>query len=175
MLVSLLRQEREGKHRSEEWERHSTGLQCPLSVRRCTFGCTCDVDIIFSFVLSFDPPLSPPCFLNHHPWTILAMLWSTAVPIAAAWQEGASVSRHVSRVCWLGIAMLSAEESLAKAQESLQTTCCRAMRRGAVQGPTGQGGMSHLLPADANEIDSLYIASTRDYIVRANIRLCERK
>jgi hypothetical protein len=60
-------------------------------------------------------------------------------------------------------------ESLADAQERVQATCCRATRRSAVQGPTAQGGLLHLLPTNACEIDMLCLTSTRDYIVHTNI------
>ena len=39
-----------------------------------------------------------------------------------------------------------------------------ATRRGTVQGPTSQGGMSHLLRTDAIEIDMPSLASTRHYL-----------
>ena len=45
------------------------------------------------------------------------------------------------------------------------------MRQGAVQGPTTKGGLPHLLCADADIIDLLCLASTRDYIIRTDLRL----
>jgi hypothetical protein len=63
------------------------------------------------------------------------------------------------------------KESLGEAQKTMQTTCGRATRRGALQGPTAKRGLSHLLPADDEEFDMLYFASARDYIVHTNFRL----
>jgi hypothetical protein len=60
------------------------------------------------------------------------------------------------------------KESLAEAQKTMQTTCGRSTRRGAVQGPTAKRGLSYLLPADAAEFDMLYFASACDYIVHTN-------
>ena len=62
------------------------------------------------------------------------------------------------------------EESLAETQKTMQVTGRRATRHGAVQGPTGQGGLSHLFPTNAGEIDMLYLSPTRDYIVSAYLR-----
>ena len=67
------------------------------------------------------------------------------------------------------------KEALGDAQGRMQATCRRATRRGAVQGPSTDGGMSHLLPANADKIVILYDASTRDYGVRTDLRLCECK
>jgi len=47
----------------------------------------------------------------------------------------------------------------------------RYMTGAVVQGPTGQGGMSHLLPTNVDEIDILYHTSTRNYIIRTNLQL----
>ena len=63
------------------------------------------------------------------------------------------------------------EEALADAQKTMQTTCYRATRRGIVQGPINQGGLSHLLPTNADKIVILYDASTRDCIIRTDLRL----
>ena len=60
------------------------------------------------------------------------------------------------------------EESLAETQKTMQVTGRRATRHGAVQGPAGQGGLSHLLPTDADIIDMLCVASTSDYTVRTD-------
>ena len=60
------------------------------------------------------------------------------------------------------------EESLAETQKTMQVTGRRATRRGAVQGPTGQGGLSHLLFANAGAIDMLCVASTSNYNVRTD-------
>jgi hypothetical protein len=64
------------------------------------------------------------------------------------------------------------KESLADAQSN---TFRRATRWGAFQGSTGQGGLSHLLPTNAEEIDMLCFTSTRDDIVCTDLRLCENK
>ena len=61
------------------------------------------------------------------------------------------------------------EEALADAQKGVQTTCCRATRRGFVQGSSTEGGLSHLLPTNAWEIVVVHDASTRDRSVRANL------
>jgi hypothetical protein len=37
------------------------------------------------------------------------------------------------------------------------------------------GGVSHLLSTNADEIDMLCVASTRDYTFRTNLRFCESK
>ena len=54
----------------------------------------------------------------------------------------------------------------------MQTTSRRATRRGAVQGPTTEGGLPNLLPTDAIKIDIVCLASTRDNIIRTDLRLC---
>ena len=61
------------------------------------------------------------------------------------------------------------EESLAETQEGMQTTSRRATRRGPVQGPSGQGGLSHLLLANAVKFGMLHVTSRRDYRVRTNL------
>ena len=45
----------------------------------------------------------------------------------------------------------------------------------AFQGPTAEGRLSDLLFTDADAIDILYVTSTRDYIIRTNLRLCNCK
>ena len=49
------------------------------------------------------------------------------------------------------------------------------MRRGAIQGPSTEGGLSHLLPTNAREIDMLSLAPARDDYVRAYQRLRDCK
>jgi len=66
-------------------------------------------------------------------------------------------------------------QALADSQKNVQATCRRATRRGIVQGPTAEGGLSHLLPTNARKIDTLYLAPTRDDYVRAYQRLRDCK
>jgi hypothetical protein len=60
------------------------------------------------------------------------------------------------------------KESLVEAQNRMQTTCCRATRRGSVQGPARQGGLPNLLSTNAGKIVILYLTSSSDNIVCTN-------
>jgi hypothetical protein len=64
-------------------------------------------------------------------------------------------------------------ESLGDAQETVQITSRRATRRGAVQGPSTEGGLSHLLPTNVSEYIYVCLTSSRDYIVCTNLRFCD--
>ena len=58
-------------------------------------------------------------FLTLESWNKIGTMYqSTAVPIVADWQEGASRSRHVSCVCLSNTAMPSARR-LVETQESM--------------------------------------------------------
>jgi hypothetical protein len=46
-------------------------------------------------------------------------------------------------------------------------------RRGSLQGPTAEGGLSNLLPS--YESDMLHFASKRDCIIRTNLQFCRGK
>ena len=89
----------------------------------------------------------------------------------------ASVSRHVKLVCRSSTAMPGVNTNIGRSTKLLVSYEQPSYtRRGAVQRPTRQGGMSHLLRTNAKEeIDLLCLASRRDFIVSTDLRICDCK
>jgi len=92
-------------------------------------------------------------------------------------EGGGVVSLKACKSCWLVKywSVACQRNHWSKHKKIVQTTCYRDTRRGAIQGPSGQGGLSHLLLADASKNDIMCIASIRDFIIRTHLRLCEGK
>ncbi len=110
------------------------------------------------------------------------------VPIAAL--QGASVSRLVRRACQVLQLQLSMnhwkKHKKARKRRAAELhydaalfkdppafTLSGAARRGVVQGSPSEGGLSNLLPTNADKIAIVYLASIRHYIICADSRLCD--